>query len=705
MALLSRGGCNSGACHGNRSGKGGLKLSLRGENPHADFLTLTREFAGRRINTAEPGRSLLLLKPTAAVPHVGGRRFTPHGSEAQLLERWLASGALWSDNAPHVLQLEVSPREIYTHQDRVPLEVMATLSDGSRRNVTSLASFELSNLLARITPAGEVVREEYGEVAVLTRFLDHMVTARIAFLEPRDDFAPTTFPQHNFIDQHIDTKLARLKIQPAPVCDDATFLRRVSLDVAGLLPTAEEARAFVNDPATDKRDRLIDQLLARREYSEHWALKWSDLLRSEEKVLDRRGVDAFHNWIRRSLAANKPLDQFVRELLAARGSTYLFPEANFYRANRDPFTRAETAARLFLGVRLQCAKCHNHPFDRWTQDDYYSWAAWFARFDYQIVSNERGDKFDQNAFNGEQIVNVLSQGEVTDPRTGQVAQPRFLGETTPSLAENDDRSTLLAHWLTAGSNRLFLRAQVNWIWYHLMRRGLVEPIDDVRDTNPASHPELLDALADTFAEQGCDVKRLIKLIVQSRAYQTSAAVNDTNRHDTANYSHALSPRWPAETLLDAQSQVLGLWPAFDGYAPGTTARQVRGVLRSSRADKRTSGDRFLKLFGKPDRLLACECERSSDTTLGQALFSLSDEELQGRLVSEKNRLHGWLAAGWSDTQILEEMYWTALSRAPTAAEQQSALPLFAAVAGPARTEAWQDFTWALLHSREFQFRH
>jgi Protein of unknown function (DUF1549)/Protein of unknown function (DUF1553) len=704
MAVLSKAGCNSGACHANRNGKGGLKLSLRGDNPRHDFLTLTQEFAGRRINTIEPEKSLLLLKPTGEVAHQGGQRFKPSSAEYKILSQWIATGANWNaENNLQVTKLVVTPRDTFTEAAVVPLKVVAHFNDNTERNVTQLACYETSNLNVRVTPLGEVQRVEFGESTILVRYLNRQAAVRVAFLEPRENFTWKDLPSNNFIDRAIQAKLKRLQIEPAPLCDDATFIRRVSLDVIGTLPSAEQAQAFVKDTSPNKRNQLIDELLKRKEYSEFWALKWSDLLRNEEKVLDRKGVDLFHTWIRRSLADGKPMDEFVREMLVGRGSSYEFPAANYYRANRDTFTRAETTARLFLGLRLQCAKCHNHPFDRWTQDDYYQWAAWFPRIDYQIVSNDRGDKFDKNAFNGEQIIDVLTTGEVRDPRDDHVAEPKFLGVETPEISDNDDRSWILAQWLASRNNPLFLKAQVNWVWYHLLGRGLVEPIDDVRDTNPASHPELLNQLAQEFGKQNCDLRSIVRVILQSRTYQAAAEPNATNRTDELNYSKALIVRLPAEVLLDAQSQVIGSQPELAGYTKGTAARQVRGVNRTSSGKEKASGDRFLKLFGKPDRLLACECERTASTTLNQALFTLSDADLQRRLSDEKNRLHGWLKAGKTNDEIVTLLYWTALSRAPSGAEQTAVMAQLNSVED--RSAALQDVTWAIINSKEFMFRH
>lgn len=705
MAVLSKAGCNAGACHGNANGKGGFKISLRGQDPASDYGVLTKDLAGRRINRERPEDSLLLLKATGATPHQGGVRFRQDSDEYRVLRDWISSGAGKTLVDSQLVALEVVPREqfIVEPQDSVQIKAVAKFSSGEALDVTHQAVYETSNLNAAINHDGLVTRGKFGEVTVLVRFLQQQVPVRLAFVPARPEFAWSNPPTANFIDEHVLTKLAALRMNPSPLADDATFVRRVFLDCIGVLPTAEEAKTFVEVPSSDKRARLIDQLLVRPEFADFWALKWSDILRNEELVLDPSGVNAFHDWIRESIAANKPLDQFARELLAARGSTYDFPAANYYRANRDPLTRSETTARLFLGVRLQCARCHNHPFDRWTQDDYYQWGAWFSQIEYQVVSNSRTDKFDKNMFIGEQIIHVLAGGEVTNARTGKTAAPRYLGDITPEFPSVADRTAIMADWVASPRNELFVKSQVNFVWYHLMARGLIEPIDDVRATNPASHPELLEALGKDFVAHKFDLRHLVRTILNSRTYQLSSEPNESNRDDDANYARARVRRLTAEQLIDAQSAVLGVSPQFPGYPAGTRAMQVKGVRRGGKSKRGiTDGDRLLKMLGKPERLLACECERSNETTLGQAFLAISDESLQERLEDGKNRLKTWLDSGKSSTAIVDELYWTALARAPTADEVQAALSLLDSAED--RFGALQDLAWAVMNAKEFMFR-
>jgi hypothetical protein len=496
-----------------------------------------------------------------------------------------------------------------------------------------------------------------------------------------------------------------MRLNPSGVSADHEFIRRAYLDLLGLLPTAEEARQFVADKDSQKRSKLIDQLLERPEYADLWALKWSDLMRNEEKSLDRKGVQAFHSWIRQSFAENKPLDQFARELIAARGSTYANPPANYYRANRDAVTRAETTAQLFLGSRLSCAKCHNHPFERWTQDDYYDWASLFARIDYKIIENKRRDESDKNEFVGEQIVFLNEKNEVKNARTGNDAKPRFLGVTKSTVPADEDRLIALANWLGSADNEMFVRAQVNRIWFHLMGRGIVDPVDDFSVNNLPSHPELLDALAADFVKHKFDVRHLIRTIMNSRTYQVSSTPNDSNADDVLNYSHNIPRRMQAELILDAASQLTGTPLRFNGYPEGFRAIQIPGVEAVRRRDaKGSSGEEnFMRTFGKPPRLIPTECERSNDTTMGQAFQLISGPLLNGLIGRENNRIDTLLNSGKSNEQIIDELFWTATSRAPN--KEELATTLAHLKEEPDRRKALEDIVWALLNAKEFVLRY
>jgi hypothetical protein len=714
MAVLSKSGCNAGACHGNKSGKGGFKLSLRGESPGEDYNALTRELFGRRANVLEPDKSLILLKATAQLQHEGGKRFGKDSPEYRTVRGWLASGARRDDAGVPVLRsLEVTPAQqvLVAPQRDVKLNATAVFSDGSRRDVSRAAVYEQSVDLAKVSADGLVSRgERDGETTVIVRYLDQQRPVRLAFVPERPGFRWEAPPAKNYVDEHVDAKLKTMRTATSPGCSDAEYVRRAYLDLLGILPTADEAKAFVNDPAADKRERLVDALLARPEYADHWALKWADLLRIEERTLDRKGVLAFHRWVRQAVADNLPLDRFVRELVAARGSTYANPPANYYRALRDPVSRGEATAQVFLGVRLNCAQCHNHPFDRWTQDDYYGWADVFGRVQYKVLENRRRDDNDGHEFVGEQIVYEAREGGVKDPRTGAPAKTRLLGESASSWDDEQSRLDSLAAWMTSAGNPLFARAQVNRIWFHLMGRGLVDPVDDFRATNPPSHPELLDALAADFVAKGYDVRHVIRLVMASRAYARSTEPNETNGDDEINCSRSLPRRLSAEQLLDAQHAAAGVPPEFNGYPAGTRAGQIAGVqaVRQRRGPGGGGGggpmasDQFLMVFGKPPRLLSCDCERSNETTLGQAFHLISGPQVS-RLVSHReNRITKLMATGKSDGQIIDELYWSALTRSPTGEELKTMTAHVAA--SNDRRKGFEDVLWALLNAKEFVLR-
>ncbi|MBI1902812.1 MAG: DUF1553 domain-containing protein [Planctomycetia bacterium] len=714
MAVLSKAGCNAGVCHGNKNGKGGLKLSLRGEDPAWDHAVLSRGYFGRRADPASPERSLILQKPTLEIAHEGGRRFAAGSREYNILRQWIAAG-LPDDagSAPKLKSIAVSPREaVVLEPDRhVKLSVRA-IFDGheqqnSPRDVTDLAVYEPTSQLVTVSRDGliELARRDGftpGEVTVLVRFLGRKVAVRLAFVPARPDFVWQPPPEKNYIDRHVFARLKTLRMNPSPPAGDSVFLRRAFIDLLGVLPTADEARSFVADARPDKRERLIDSLLDRPEFADHFALKLSDLLKNEERTIDRKGVQNFHHYLRTSIAAGKPWGQLARELVSARGSTYTEPATNFYRANRDPVERAEAASLVFLGTRLQCAKCHNHPFDRWTQGDYYSWAALFDRVDYKILENNRRDDNDSHEFDGEQIVYLAQKpkSEVLDPRTGQPAPPRFLGGQAP---EGDDELESLAAWLTRPDNRLFAAAGANRLWYHVMGRGIVEPVDEFRDTNPPANPELLDALADDFVAHGFDVRHLLRTIMTSQAYALSAEPNDTNAHDESQFSHAAVRRLSAEQLLDAASQVLDVRPAFGGYPEGIRAGQIPGVMavRDRRA-RPSRGDSFLRLFGKPPRSLSCDCERASDMTLGQVIALVSGPLPNDLLTRSDNRLQKLLDSGQSIAAMIDELYWSSLARAPTAEERDRLVAYVSSAAD--RRQALEDVAWGLLNSSEFLFR-
>src|SRR5262245_25840985 len=498
MAVLSRAGCNQGTCHGNFTGKGGFRLSLRGDNPEFDLGSLTRDAQGRRACVLDPERSLILQKPTGQAPHEGGIRFLKDSLEYAILARWIRDGMKPDAGAaPRLTKLDVSPRErvLLNGVNEQQIVVRATFSDGRERDVTRLAVFEPNAETVRVSPSGLVLADRPCEATVVARFLDQRVPVRLAFVPERPNFRWPAVVASNFIDEHVFARLKALQVEPSDLADDATFLRRAFLDVCGILPTPEEAKRFLANPAADKRARLIDHLLDRAEYADYWAMKWADLLRNEEKAVDAKGVRHFQHWLRQCVADDMPLDQFVHRLLTARGSTYERPEANYYRTNLDPQKAAETTAQLFLGVRVACAKCHNHPFDRWTQEDYHGLSAFFARVRTRMADNQRKDKLDKHELNGEMIVWIDREGETPHPQKGGNMAPRLPGVAQFAADDATDRLQGLARWITNSDNPYFARVMANRIWFHLMGRGIVEPVDDFRESNPASNEPLLDALA------------------------------------------------------------------------------------------------------------------------------------------------------------------------------------------------------------------
>lgn len=711
MAVLSKAGCNRGTCHGNANGKGGFQLSLRGQDPDADFLTLTRQLGSRRVSLVEPAASLLLRKPVMDVPHQGGRRFDANSREYQILRDWIAAGMPGdADDAPRLTGLKATPKHstIYEPEKSQQLRLSATFSDGSSRDVSHLAVFESSALFVEVDADGVASAEHSGQTVVTARYLDQQMAIRLEFVPNRPGFQFNSPDPANFIDEAVFAQLKRLRINPSEVCSDSVFVRRVHLDLTGLLPSADKARSFVSSIDPLKREKLIDELLASPGFNDMMALRWADLLKVEEKTLDKKGVEVFHRWIRDSFAAKKPLNQFARELLEARGSTYEVPPTNLYRTLRDPSARGEATAQLFLGIRLQCARCHNHPFDKWTQDDYYGWSNFFARVDYKIVENKRRDKFDKHEFVGEQIVQLKKDGDVTNPGTGQPAGLRFLGETSAADSTGTDgkrdRLQRVAAWMSSPENTRFAATQANRIWFQLMGRGIVDPVDDFRSTNPPSNPELLDALARHFVDGGFRVRPFMRTILNSKTYQLSATPNETNANEAHLFARVEPRRLSAEQTIDAITQVIGVPAEFGNHKLGTKAVQLAGVRDAThRFSQRKIGDEFLTLFGKPSRQLTCECERSDETTLAQTFELCGGNLIDTLLRSPGGRISDAMKRGDSNAQILDELFWTALSRGPEPSERDTALDFVNSK--PDHRKALEDVLWALLNSNELLLRY
>ena len=687
LVALSKQGCNSGACHGAPSGKGGFRLSLRAYDPVLDTETLIREVFNRRTNVVDPESSLLLKKPLMEVAHGGGQRMKKGDLSFELLRDWIGEG-LHTDaaDAPHCVKVEVYPsmrilkRPAHTQQ----LLVLAHFSDGSVRDITEQAVFTSSDEgVASVDEHGFVTGHDRGESAILVRYLEKMETSYIMFLKDIKGFQWNNPPAKNYVDELVFKKLQQMQILPSDACNDEEFVRRIYLDVIGLLPTAAEAQAFLADASPDKRAKLIDALLERPEYAEFWGLKWGDLLRVNSKKVSGPGVHKFRHWIVAAVRDNMPYDQFVAALLSAQGSTLENPPANYFRTAADTNDCSETTAQLFLGIRIQCAKCHNHPFERWTQDNYYGISAFFNR-----IQRKKGAGAD------DLIVFVARSGEVTQPRTGKQMKPWLPLSGDVDLPGEDDRRDALIAWISGKDNPLFPHAAVNRLWGHLIGRGIVEPVDDFRASNPPSNAALLEALAKDFVAKGFDQKHIIRTILNSRTYQLSSRKNEFNQTDTRYFSHAQTRLLAAEQLLDAICQVTGVDEKFKGLPSGMKATQ----LPSPDVD-----NYFLKVFGQPPREMACQCERATESNLSQALQMINGPLVHGKLRDANNRFRKLVAANKSNEEIITELYLAALCRQPTPPEVEAAVKHLAAQTD--RLQGLEDVCWALLNAKEFLFQH
>ncbi len=694
IAALNVGGCNMGACHGTPAGKNGFKLSLRGYDPAADFEQLTRDALGRRTDGQHPDASLILLKALGRVSHEGGTRFGAGSVPARTLRAWLAEGRRDDpDEIPAVKHLEILPgaRVLQAPARWQQLAVLAHFNDGTVKDVTRLTVFSSSeNSVAQINATGRVEFFQAGEVAILCRYLETMQTVNLAFLEPKKGFVWSNPPENNYVDKHVFAKLKMLSIQPSELCKDEEFIRRAYLDLCAVLPGPDEVKTFLGDSDKKKRAKLIDRLLDRPEYADFWTLKWMDVLRSSRRALQAKGAQAYQKWMREHLQKNTPFDQVVRELITASGNTYEKGPANYFRVARIPEELAETTAQLFLGVRMQCSKCHNHPFEKWTQDDYYSTAAFFARVKQKTESGKK-----PNPKKGEaEIVYLDSTGEVKHLRTSRVMEPRFLGGKVPPIAQDQDRREVFAGWLVHKDNTFFARALVNRLWYHLTGRGIVDPPDDFRESNPPANEVLLQALAKDFIDHNYDVKHILRTIMNSRTYQLSALTNEFNKDDPKYFSHLAAKMLTAEQMLDALCQATEVPENYPGFPAGTRACQL------------PDGDvnhPFLKAFGQPARELPCECEREAEPNLGQALQLINGATVNAKLISTKNRISRLLAKKVSEAEMLNELYLATLSRMPSEKEVQASLNFVRRAED--KRKAWEDVQWTLFNTKEFMFRH
>jgi len=708
IAALSKSGCNQGACHGSPQGKGGFRLSLRGFDPMLDYATLTHEDFGRRTNPTSPDESLILKKSLAELPHLGGKRFRQVDPEYQILRGWIENGCRPSlppavptqpgtpprpavPTAPRLLRLEVLPRSrrLAEGQPRQQLVARAHFDDGRVRDVTELCVFSTNERdAAAIDKSGLVEFHRTAEISFLVRYLDRISGVRLSYIERDREFVFRSPPEANAVDRMVFAKQRDLQLLPAGLVADEVFLRRVYLDVIGLLPTPDEARRFLDSNEPDKRARLIDDLLNRDEYAQFWALKWADLMRGSDVTISRRGVHSFHRYLVERFRADRPFDEFARETLTSLGNTLHKPGANFHRIARTPDEAAEATAQLFLGVRIGCAKCHNHPFEALTQDDYYGLAAYFARVKF------KGKQFMVD----DEVVYLDRNGEVRHPTKNINLPPAAFGEPAGALTPDDDRRESLVRWLTRPDNPYFARSTVNRVWYHLFGRGIVEPVDDFRDTNPPSNPELLDALAAEFIQSGFRLKPVLRLVLNSSTYQLEARPVAKQSRMAANadpyFTSAVPRMLTAEQLLDAVSSVTGVPEEFPGYPRGTRAIELaEGAIEHT----------FLKAFAKPVRDVTCECAREDDPSLSQVIHLLNNRGIVQNIKSPASHVSRWLAEGKSDDEVAELVYLLTLSRRPLPRERDVIRAHLAAVGD--RSAGFYDLQHALINSNEFLLRH
>ncbi len=691
LPVLTKMGCNQGACHGALAGKNGFKLTLRGYDPDADYNTLTRESEARRISLADPPASLMLQKATFSIPHGGGLRFKKDSLEYRIVEEWIAAGTPPpSSKDPEITGLEVYPATAILHTgDEQQLAVRANYSDGTSADVTRWVKYSSNNEgVAGVDDNGLVKMNGAGEAAVTLWYSSRVLYARLTV--PYDNqVAQSTYDQfqrRNYIDDLVLAKLKSLNIAPSKIADDSTFIRRAFLDAAGILPTADEVESFLADKSPDKRQKLIANLLTRNEFVDNWAYKWSDLLLVSSRKLRSPQMWAFYNWIHDSVKEDKPWDQFAREIFTESGSTREHGQLNYFILHKDPIDLSETTTQAFLGQRLTCARCHNHPLEKWTQKQYYSFANLFSRV---------GLKSD----GGDTVVFAKVSGDINHPRLLRPLPPAPLDGKPMSLDSTADRRLAFADWLTSPSNPYFARSIVNRIWANIMGRGLVHPQDDVRATNPASNEDLLVALTKDFVAHKYSVKYLIGTIMDSGAYQLSSEANATNQNDDRFYSKYLIKRLPAEVILDEMSEVTGVPSTFPNYPAGTRALQLPDSLVPSK---------FLTSFGRPIRNICDSSERSSDPNVAQALHVINGDTLNKKINSPDGYAALFLKLGLSERRIVEQLYLSAFSRYPSDQERQTVM---AALSQPwadketGRRQALEDLMWAMFTSKEFLFNH
>ncbi len=686
MPVFMKSGCNTGSCHGAARGKDGFRLSLFGFDPAGDHFRLTRELPGRRVNLAVPERSLLVEKSTGAVPHTGGARFTADSQYNQTFLRWLRAGT--PDDAgevPKVTALEIYPAGAVLDGEGATqqINVRAKYSDGTDRDVTSLAYFMTNNdNSATIEQDGVVTASKRGESFIMARFDTHTVGTHFITLPKALEFSWKEVPENNYVDTLMHNKFKKLRIQPSELCTDEEFVRRATLDIVGMLPTVEEYRAFMADTDPKKRDKLVDQLLDRKEFVELWVMNWAELLqiRTTQQITTKPML-LYFNWLKEKIASNTPMDQMVRELLGASGGTFANPATNYYQNETNTLKVSENVAQVFMGMRIQCAQCHNHPFDRWTVDDYYSFAAFFSQ-----IGRKRGED------PREQIIFNSRSGDVRHLVDNRVMAPKFLGGDVPDVA-GKDRREVMAGWLASPENPYFATNLANIVWAHFFGSGIIDQVDDVRVSNPPVNKELLETLGSKFTEYNYDFKKLVRDICTSRTYQLSTVTNPTNESDTRNFSHASLRRLRAEFLLDTISQVTDTKNKFSGLPLGARAVQIANGNTSTY---------FLTAFGRAKRETVCSCEVQMEPNLSQALHLLNGDTVHSKLA-QGNFVGKRLSEGATPATIIEELYIRCLTRKPTDSEMKQLNAFVAEEKDDKRV--LEDIFWALINSREFVFNH
>ncbi len=693
--VLAKAGCNAGACHGAAAGQNGFKLSLRGFDNEGDYLALTHQAFGRRIIPSDPGRSLMLLKPTHAVPHKGGKRFEVGSIDYRILSEWIAAGAPGpKQDDPQIGKIEVLPESVLLQPGAAQqLLVRATFSDGHTEDVTHWAKFTAANAsVTQVDDEGKVNVIGNGEGAITVWYLSRIAVATIT-APYTNKVASRVFaraPRRNFIDELALAKLQSLNIPPSPRCTDAEFIRRAFIDAIGILPTGKETRAFLADKSSQKRDRLIETLLGRPEYVDYWSYKWSDLLLVNSRKLRPAEMWAYYDWIRSNVAADTPWDAMVRQIVTAKGSTLRNGAANFYVLHDDPRALSETVSLAFMGMSIACAKCHNHPLEKWTNDQYYQMANLFSR-----VRIKNGGR------DGENVVFTSTEGDLVQPLRGKPQPPAPLDGAALPMASPEDRRLPLADWLVSPQNPYFSRAIVNRVWANYLGVGLVEHIDDLRATNPASDEKLLGAAADYLVEHHFDLKALMRAILQSETYQRSSKPLRENEADTRFYSRYYPRRMMAEVLLDAVSQVTGAPTSFNREGGGIFPASWRALQLPD-----ASGDSyFLKSFGRPDRNTTCECERTADPSMTQVLDISNGDTINKKLEAKTGRISQLIAGNAPADDIIDEAYLSAFSRFPTREEKTKLRKVFDDAGPKERRAVIEDMYWALLSSKEFLFNH